>query len=291
VEKKVKLPIRWIKGFAEVQSYLPRLRVGLEVSGLEAQRFLRALPRGGAPKEASWIVSSGKAVRLTKIASREGVRILGTDRLRLLEPIVGHARTLRAWSDESTGVSAWEAVYETGSFWLTLSPDISRGFSGEGQLLSQLATDEWEGAIQRVRADLRWQSALKPEEVAARTGLEVEVVVSALAALSARGLVGYDSHAGAYFHRELPFDMSRVEQLQPRLRDARALVAKDAVRWRIRRDDGGECLVQGTGVEHLVRLGPEGDRCTCRWFVRNQGERGPCKHILAARIALEGDDA
>ena len=32
VEKKVKLPLRWIKGFSEVQAYQPRLQVMMEVS-------------------------------------------------------------------------------------------------------------------------------------------------------------------------------------------------------------------------------------------------------------------
>jgi predicted nucleic acid-binding Zn finger protein len=39
-----------------------------------------------------------------------------------------------------------------------------------------------------------------------------------------------------------------------------------------------------------VRLRAEGDRCTCPWFSKHQGQRGPCKHVLAARIFVEGDD-
>ena len=50
-------------------------------------------------------------------------------------------------------------------------------------------------------------------------------------------------------------------------------------------------MVRGSGVEHRVRLAAGGDRCTCRWFSRYQGQRGVCKHILAARIALEEDDS
>lgn len=291
IEKKVKLPQRWIKGFSEVQAYLPRLRMRLEVQAIEALRFFRSLPRGGSPKEPSWVVSSGKALRLSKVPSRESVRVLGTDRLRLLEPIAGHAQRLRIWSDDETGVSAWELMFESGRLWLAISPDISRGFSGEGQLLTHLAGNEWEEALQRVRGELRWQPALQAGDVALRTGLTPTQVTSALAVLSSRGLVGFDSEIESYFHREMPFDLSRVEQLQPRLKDAREIVARGSLRWRERRADGGECMVQGTEVEHHVRLTPEGDRCTCRWFSRYQGERGPCKHVLAARIDLEGEDA
>ena len=45
VEKKVKLPVRWIKGFSEVQAYQPGLQLRLEVKPAEARRFLRSLPQ------------------------------------------------------------------------------------------------------------------------------------------------------------------------------------------------------------------------------------------------------
>ncbi len=32
------------------------------------------------------------------------------------------------------------------------------------------------------------------------------------------------------------------------------------------------------------------NKCTCRWHSRYQGQRGPCKHILAVRMKVEGAD-
>jgi hypothetical protein len=103
----------------------------------------------------------------------------------------------------------------------------------------------------------------------------------ALAALGSRGLVGYDAAAGAYFHRELPFDLDRVADLHPRLLDARRLVAEGGVR----REGASVARVRETDTEQHVRRGPDGDRCTREWWAKHQGERGPCKHVLAARIA------
>ena len=40
---------------------------------------------------------------------------------------------------------------------------------------------------------------------------------------------------------------------------------------------------------HQVRLPADHDRCSCPWFSKLQGERGPCKHILAARLLRDGD--
>jgi hypothetical protein len=35
---------------------------------------------------------------------------------------------------------------------------------------------------------------------------------------------------------------------------------------------------------NLVRATPEGYRCTCPWYASHGAGRGPCKHILAARL-------
>ena len=46
-----------------------------------------------------------------------------------------------------------------------------------------------------------------------------------------------------------------------------------------------EARVRGTDVWHTVLVGgPEPARCTCQWFTSHQGQRGPCKHILAAQL-------
>ena len=55
-------------------------------------------------------------------------------------------------------------------------------------------------------------------------GLSEGAVEAALAVLGARGLAGYDTTSGRYFHRVLPFDLERVEQHQPRLKNARELI-------------------------------------------------------------------
>lgn len=50
VEKKVPLPDRWLRGFAEVQVITAGFDPRGEMSGPEAVRFLRSLPRGGASR-------------------------------------------------------------------------------------------------------------------------------------------------------------------------------------------------------------------------------------------------
>jgi hypothetical protein len=75
IERKVPLPLRWLKGFVEVQAYQAAMRPRLELRGPEAARFLRSLPRTKTGKHASWIVPSGASIRLSQRASSDAVRV------------------------------------------------------------------------------------------------------------------------------------------------------------------------------------------------------------------------
>jgi hypothetical protein len=288
VERKVALPLRWLRGFVEVQAYQSRMSRRLDVPGPEALRFLRSLPRGAGPGSA-WVVPAGRGLRLSQTPAGGGVRLGGVGRLRVLEGLARHARSLRVYTDEPTGTSAWELVLDEARFHLVVSPDVARGFSGEGQVLSTLAGDRWADVLPRVRASLRWEMRVDPEALAAEFSLNRDEVSAALAALGSRGLVGFDLAEEAYFHRELPFDLTLVESLHPRLKDARQLVVGGGIRITRRDNARIEAFVPGTGVEHRVLITDDTATCTCLWFAKHRGERGPCKHVLAVQIVLGSD--
>ena len=290
VEKKVKLPLRWIKGFSEVQAYQPRLRLRAEVSAAEALRFVRTLPKAAKPRMPSYAVPTGGSLRLSQRPAPGAVPILGTHRVKVIEPLLPRALSLRIWSDDDSGASAWEVRYPVGTFFLMISPEVFRGFSGEGQVLVALANPPSDAILAKVRASLKWQSQLDAGALAAMLGLDEADVTAALAVLGSRGLAGYDADAQRYFHRELPFDLEKVEEMQPRLGNARKLIEDGLVR-RIAGDPAVATYeVEGTGTTHRVRLAGEQQSCTCPWFSKYQGQRGPCKHILAASLAQEDDE-
>ena len=282
IEKKVRLPLRWIKGFSEVQAYQPRLSLKMEVSAAEGLQFTRTLPKVTKPKMPSYAVSTGRSIRLSQRPQPGAVQILGTHRVKVIEPLLARAQTLKVWSDEASGASAWEVGYTSGgSFFLMISPEVFRGFSGEGQVLAALAKPPPDVVIAKVRAGLKWQSLLDVDRLAGDLGLTVQEVQGALAVLGSRGLAGFDAGTGQYFHRELPFDLDRVEEMQPRLGNARNLVEAGQVRPL---GADGAFEVQGTGTMHRVTLSVDQDTCTCPWFSKYLGQRGPCKHILAASL-------
>jgi hypothetical protein len=287
VERKVPLPARWLKGFVEVQAYQSRMQRRFSLDRTEAFRFLRRLPHGASHQTIFWILPSGRGFRLTQRECPEGVRVAGLERLRLLENLVPYAQGLTVFADPSGEASEWQLHFGPMNFHLAISADIWRGFSGEGQVLTTLAAKGRDRLLENLRGTLQWQEQLRVEEFMANWDVPRTAVEQALARLGSQGLVGYDLARGAYFHRELPFDLAKVEALQPRLKNARRLLAQNGVK--IVRQDASEVLaeVSGTDVVHRVRLRGDQATCTCPWHARHQGHRGPCKHILAARIFIE----
>jgi hypothetical protein len=110
-------------------------------------------------------------------------------------------------------------------------------------------------------------------------------VRAALTQLGTAGRVGYDHADAAYFHRELPYDAERAARQNPRLRAARDLLDANAVAW-----DGPIATVTVEGHVQRVRAAADGAlSCTCQWYAKYQGGRGPCKHILAADAYRRGE--
>lgn len=272
-EKRVPLPLRWLKGFVEAQAHQARMQLFFDIDASETRRFLREL-RG---ESSGYVVSAGRGLRLSQVKAPGAVSVAGVQRLKVLQDLARHARGLRVYGHDQ-GASAFELILPEARFHLVLSPEVWRGFSGEGQVLGQLLSP---ADSERLRQALSWQPVLSVEELSARSGLTGPEVLSALAHLGSRGVVGYDLELGGWFHRTLPYDYSLVEEMHPRLKAARKLVESGGVRR-----EGEQAWVRGTQVEHRVRSG----RCTCPWFAAHQGERGPCKHVLAVQLLEEGED-
>jgi len=177
--------------------------------------------------------------------------------------------------------SAWELDLGTARFTLTLSPEKYRGFSGEGALLGLLADAQAAADADLVSVLLAWDPRIDAARLAAEARLPAGRVTAALGYLAAAGRVGYDLAEEAFFHRELPFGAA-LETMHPRLADARELLSAGLVTIAA---DGTGAVVRGGGVEHRVTFTQPHDTCTCPWWGKHRGTRGPCKHVLAARVA------
>jgi hypothetical protein len=247
IERRVPLPERWVRGFAEVSVALSSLEPVFELGAAGLRRFLDALPTSPT-RGPGWVVPSGPTARVSSRPGGGGVAAGGVERLRFLRELAPFVSSLTALgpvgAGAGEGASAWIAAVEGGRLTVAISPAASRGFSGEGGLLHALAAADH-------AADRRIEQA----------GV---------------GRLGYDSVAGSWFARDLPFDRSSLGRPGTRLANARTLVAAGAV--------------EAAGAGHVVRSGTDeyrvrqvdGDwRCTCPWWARHGADRGPCKHVLA----------
>ncbi|MFC5832132.1 SWIM zinc finger family protein [Nonomuraea insulae] len=250
-----------------------------ELAGPQAVRFLRSLPRSA--RSTVWATPAGRDLRLSSGPAPGGVCLSGTGRVATLLPLLRFAKALRVYgpADDSATTSAWELELPGMRYTLAVSPAPSRGFSGEGQVLDDLSTDEAAADADVVGMLLNFEPTVELGLLADRSGLPIDRVRAALTQLGTSGRVGYDLHEAAHFHRELPYDKDQVAELNPRLTAARRLITSRAVR--LLADDRAE-VTTGGGVR-LVAV-TEGT-CTCPWWFDHRGSRGPCKHVLAARIA------
>ncbi len=296
IEVKVPLPERWLRGFAETQIAASTMRPVATLRGAAARDALRALPRLKTSQGAPWVSFGRTGPRATSTASAETVCLLGPQRLGALSHVVNFASALTVFAPElrprlaltrdartefGSQPSGWVVEMENARLTLIISPEPYRGFSGEGGVLASLATVDRKH-VEVVERELCGQAMLDPVALGDAVGLDAAAVAMALTVLGAAGRVGFDFTSGHYFHRDLPYDRTALAEFQPRLRDARALVdARAVTALGVNRDSWD---VASAGATYRVTFSADGERCNCAWFARHRGERGPCKHVLAAKL-------
>lgn len=281
VERKVTLPERWIRGFGEASVAASGMRLRASLPAPEAVRFLRALPRDG---RRLWLVPSGRSLRISAVGAPGAVHLDGVRRVGELQPLLRWASALNVYApdgaDGDPSASAWELVLRGARLTLTVSPEVSRGFSGEGAVLADLAVASLEDA-EAVLEQLAWTPGAGADTLAFALGWDAPRLTRALTLLGTSGRVGFDTAEGSWFHRELPFDAAAAARRNPRLIGARRLVSGGSVKV-----DGARAVVDSDGTLYRLRLVDAGWACTCPWWTRYGGGRGPCKHALAVELSL-----
>ncbi len=284
VEKKVRLPSRWVRGFCESHIYQSRLRPHTELTGMQARQLIQLTPRSPA-RRPLYLQPRSDGARWSTVDSPGCIRVGGTHRLSIIEPLIRQATSLQIWVDQDSSVSAWIVANPSGTLMLMLSPDVDRGFSGEGQALEALAASQSRQLLPAIRAQLKWQDALSIRELAQAASIDSGSVEKSLSVLGTQGVVGFDLSDQAYFHRELPFAIDAIEKYQGRLAGATELAANTAVTPLP--DVGPDQVFEVRSEDAFYRVTVMADgqwRCTCPWYGKHKGQRGPCKHLLAVRL-------
>ncbi len=221
--------------------------------------------------------------RLTFRPSRDAVPVSGLHRLAAVRRLLTHVQAVTFYRPGAGGTDGVvvEVALPSARLVIGLTGEAWRGHSGEGSLLTGLAGQSAVADADLVSAVLAFEPVIDVARLSRETALAEPRVRDALAVLASSGRVGWDLHDGAWFHRELPSDAVRVHRDNPRLRDAGRLVEAGGVR----RNDGGWLVTSGD-AEYAVGGSPP-NRCTCTWYLTHGADRGPCKHVLAARIVAD----
>ncbi|WP_456313095.1 SWIM zinc finger family protein [Pseudomonas shirazensis] len=284
-EKKVTLPMRWIKGLTSVQLYLADMDIKFELNKIQTIQLFQSLPKGSVKGDFFITKRAGKFMFST-LATADSVRIGGVQRLRLLEGIL--AIVDKIFIHESSDKQTCAIVAEFGKMQLLMafSPDSYRGFSGEGNVLETMTENlpiEW---VYGLNSLLKSNETFDPTMLSIENDIDFGTMDNLTSNLSSMGLLGYDLSEKAHFYRRLPFKTERILSLNPRLKNAKKLLANEDIEIVERRADYIEAKVKGSGVVHKVIIDNTSQRCTCDWFTAYQGKRGICKHILGVKMMV-----
>jgi hypothetical protein len=285
VEKKVTLPMRWIKGLTSVQLYLAEMDLKFELNKIQTIQLFQSLPKGNVKGDFFITKRAGKFTFST-LATPDSVRIGGVQRLRLLEGILAIVEKIFIYESDDKQTCAIVCEFGKMQLLMAFSPDSYRGFSGEGNVLETMTENlpiEW---VYGLNSLLKSNEMFDPTMLSIENDIDFGTMDNLTSNLSSMGLLGYDLSEKAHFYRRLPFKTERILSLNPRLKNAKKLIDNEEVEITERRADYIEAKVKGSGVVHKVIIDNTSQKCTCDWFTAYQGKRGICKHILAVKMII-----
>ncbi|RZJ72817.1 SWIM zinc finger family protein [Flavobacterium sp.] len=282
-ERKVTLPTRWIKGLTSVQLYLADMDFRFELTKIQAIQLFQSLPKGNSKGDFFIAKKAGKFVFST-LGGSDTARIGGIHRLRLLEGVLPILDKIFVY--ESSDKQTCALVCEFGKMQLLMafSPDAYRGFSGEGKVLETITESLPMEYVVGLNGMLKSNETFDPTMLSIANDIDFGTMENLTASLSSIGLLGYDLTQRNHFYRQLPFKTERIMSLNPRLKNAKTLIANDDITIVSKTADAIEAIVKGTDVLHKVVIDGNSARCTCKWFTDYQGKRGICKHILGVKL-------
>jgi predicted DNA-binding WGR domain protein len=328
LQKRVKVPDSWLRGFLQVQSAAALPADTFTLAPIDLYNLLRHLrmhgDRKGKRRGLRIELVPGDAPRLvlepweTVLPATAGIykgrasrviRLWGRRRLLLLRRLLPFAERIEVSVLGSGLPSFW--VLRAGAVTLTfgLSGFTAANWSQAASfdlLLPRktLAPEQLEPVLRYLSTV--WVADLKHLQSA--TGLKGAALFEALQAGCQQGKLMYDLAAGVYRLRaltETPLDLSRLEYRNQRERSAHDLLARRGAVKIV-----SENRIAGTGTELTGQVKVEEDRreyrpqmllteegqvskaeCTCTFFRKQGLKAGPCTHLIALRLAYAALEA
>ncbi len=315
-EEKIDLPPSWLRGFGQISaatllggtmvtlpveivySILAYLKRHREKAGPRSIRF-RLVP-GRAPEIVldPWnevLVSRGPVFEGDKPTE---IKVWGRRRLATLARTLPFADRVEVLLLGSGLPSIWVTRMGPMRFVLALSGWTTNDWTGSlalDMLAGNLGADV--RTMQRIENHLITERAATLDSISRATNAGREAILGSLVKLAKQGQVVFDYATGRYRYRSiLPTALAEAsagpEGDEPR--EAERILEERAVR--IEREEAapsGRVLVVGKAAKTSCEAMLDADgrfvraRCSCSFFHRMGMRAGPCRHLLALRIAFD----
>lgn len=286
VEKKVKLPNRWIKGLGNVQVYLSSMELAFSLSKVEAVQLFKSLSKT-AVKGDFYLYKNGLSYHFTPSRKPGSLKIGGIHRLNLLQSLLLLTDTVHFYKSGDEQCVAVLLRFKNIQMTFLFSENVYRGFSGEGKNLENLTEMVSEEFVLGINNFFKTNEIFHPTLISIEHDIPLPVMETLQSSLSSIGMLGYDLGGQYYFYRRLPFKVERLKSFNPRIENAIKLVSRDEVAFVQQTDTYIKAEVKGSGDVWHVVIGNNGlFQCTCNWYTANKTNRGLCKHILAVKMKL-----
>lgn len=322
IEKQIKVPDSWLRGFLQVQSAATLPATVITIGAIDLYNVLRQLrlhadqKKGGrgirvelVPGEVPRLVLEPWEVVLKTqappFAGRQPamIRIWGRRRLMLLRRLLPHVDSI----DLHLLGSGLPSFYVLRAGPVRLTVGLS-GFTSANWaqavafdlLLPRLGGDGAAKDLEAVLGFLEARHFATAAEIAAAIKRPAPAVLRALQLGCQHGAVMVDLAAGVYRLRPLlagPIDLGRLEFRNLRERGAHDLLAKKAVKivsenriYGVGLELVGEAQVPAERREYRPQLTIDDEgrvrsaECTCSFYRKHKLKEGPCAHMIALRM-------
>jgi predicted DNA-binding WGR domain protein len=329
LEKQIRIPDSWLRGFLQVQSAATLPFDHLRLAPMDLYNALRTLRMNGdrkgkrrglrfelVPAQQPRIVLEpwetvlpatsepfkGKAARV--------VRVWGRRRLMTVKRLLPFVESVDVYLLGNGLPSFW--VFRAGPVTLTLgltgftAANWSSALGFDLLLPRKTQTNEPLAKVVKFLADGVW--AATREEIAKQTGVKGSALIETLQLGCQQGQLMFDLAAGVYRLRPIlnePLDLVRLQYRNQREKVAHDLLTRrDAVRI------VSENRIAGQGLELTGQVSVEEDKrdyrpqmvladegqvrrvtCTCTQFRTAGLKGGPCVHLIALRLAFADKEA
>ncbi|HZT81107.1 MAG TPA: SWIM zinc finger family protein, partial [Gemmataceae bacterium] len=324
LEKQVRVPDTWLRGFLQVQSATTLPQDTFSLSPLDLYNLLRHLrmhgDRKGQRRGLRIELVPGEAPRLVlepwetvlpgtagicKGKSARVVRVWGRRRLMLVRRLLPFIERVDVYLLGSGLPSFW--VFRCGDITLALgltgftTANWSQAVSFD--LLLPRRAEKSTAPLEAVLAHLNYSWFASADDLARATGLKGAALVEVLQTGCQQGRLMFDLAAGVYRLRPLtdaPLDLARLEYRNRRERTAHDLLARRGAVKIVAENRIPTAGLELTGKVSVAEdkreyrpqmlLADEGQvskaECTCALFRKQGLKAGPCAHLVALRLAF-----